>query len=338
MNEPVDRIELERALRFIPADDRQTWVNMAMCVKSALGDSGFAIWDAWSQTSESYNKSSARVVWRSVKAGGKMGVGTLFYLAQQWGYSPRSKPRTQQTRQQRAEWQAKLAEERRREEEKTRRRQAEAAKRAEKMIADAKISEHPYLVDKGFPEQRMSVLEGNLLVPMRSYAKYSELTSLQIIKPDGQKRFLKFGKAQGSVFLIGRNPERWWCEGLATGLSVKYALQELYAHVQVIVTFSAHNLASLAKAGFIVADRDPWSCRDCKFKWLDRRPTCPSCKGKNFVEPTGEKYARSTGLPYWMPPMYGDANDFHQKHGLKALARELSVMRETKVPFKRRNR
>jgi hypothetical protein len=44
------RSDIERlrgALFFIPADDRETWVRMAMAVKSELGDAGFDIWDAW---------------------------------------------------------------------------------------------------------------------------------------------------------------------------------------------------------------------------------------------------------------------------------------------------
>ena len=336
MNEPVDRAELETALRHIPADDREMWVNMAMCVKSGLGDSGFALWDAWSRTSESYNQASARSVWRSVKASGKMGVATLFYLAQQWGYTPRAKPKPRKDRLEMAEWQKNLEAERRTDAEKQRNLQAHASDRAKKMLAKATIDVHPYLTNKGFPEYKISVLDGNILVPMRPFTNYFQLSSLQIIKPDGEKRFLKHGKAQGSVYLIGRSPERWWCEGLATGLSIKMALQEIYAYVQVIVAFSAHNLASLANAGYIVADRDPWMCQDCKFKWRDHKSQCPSCAGKRFIEPTGEKYAKRTGLPYWVPPMYGDANDFHQKYGIRALAQELNTMRETQNPFKSR--
>jgi len=41
--------DIESALAFIPADERSTWVSMAMAVKSELGDSGYPIWDQWSQ-------------------------------------------------------------------------------------------------------------------------------------------------------------------------------------------------------------------------------------------------------------------------------------------------
>ena len=37
----------------------------------------------------------------------------------------------------------------------------------------------------------------------------------------------------------------------------------------------------------------------------------------------GERAAKKTGKPYWVPPEVGDANDFHQAHGIKALSGNL---------------
>ena len=63
--------ELARdALHCIPADvDRETWVRLAMALKTELGSEGFELWDAWSQQSAVYDAASARDTWRSVKAG-----------------------------------------------------------------------------------------------------------------------------------------------------------------------------------------------------------------------------------------------------------------------------
>ncbi|MFV1976004.1 MAG: PriCT-2 domain-containing protein [Candidatus Scalindua sp.] len=33
------------ALRYIPADERETWVRVGMVLKSELGDSGYSLWD-----------------------------------------------------------------------------------------------------------------------------------------------------------------------------------------------------------------------------------------------------------------------------------------------------
>ena len=79
--------EIEQALRFIPAHDRDMWVAIGMAIKAELGDSGFDIWDHWSQTADNYRERDARDVWRSFRGGG-IGIGTLFYYARQHGWNP----------------------------------------------------------------------------------------------------------------------------------------------------------------------------------------------------------------------------------------------------------
>ena len=57
--------EIERihsALNFVPADNRDTWLRMGMAIKSAMGASGFDIWDQWSQQADSYNARDAKDV------------------------------------------------------------------------------------------------------------------------------------------------------------------------------------------------------------------------------------------------------------------------------------
>lgn len=80
-----DIADIRSALSCIPATDREIWVQMGMAVKSKLGDSGFGIWDEWSSTAHNYSEKAARSVWRSIKAG-SIGVGTLFYTAEQYGW------------------------------------------------------------------------------------------------------------------------------------------------------------------------------------------------------------------------------------------------------------
>jgi len=53
-------------LAFIPSDDRDLWVKVGGILKDELGETGFAVWDDWSRTSDRYVERDARDVWRSL--------------------------------------------------------------------------------------------------------------------------------------------------------------------------------------------------------------------------------------------------------------------------------
>jgi len=80
----IDRIR--EALSFVPSTDRETWVRMGMAVKSELGESGFELWDTWSQQADSYNTRDAQDVWKSIRPDGKVTLGTLYYEAKSNGW------------------------------------------------------------------------------------------------------------------------------------------------------------------------------------------------------------------------------------------------------------
>lgn len=80
----IDRIR--EALQFIDASDRDKWVSMGMAIKSELSDTGFGLWEEWSQTAGNFNAKDARDVWKSIRSGGKVSVGTLFYEAKANGW------------------------------------------------------------------------------------------------------------------------------------------------------------------------------------------------------------------------------------------------------------
>lgn len=84
--DPLTLDEVASALSAIPADDREVWVEMAMAVKSEFGADGFAVWDEWSTTAGNYKQSSARDVWKSVQAGGRVTIGSLIARAQAGGH------------------------------------------------------------------------------------------------------------------------------------------------------------------------------------------------------------------------------------------------------------
>ncbi len=288
MRQPT-REEVAGALSWISPDDRDVWVRMAMACRSALGDGGWAVWDEWSQGSESYRPQDAAAVWRSVLPTGGVTVGSLFELARRAGYRPSEAGRFR-PRHPRSHRPPPVDDGPSRE---------QAAARARAMLDEATLDTHPYLARKGFPERKMFVLDEALLVPMRPIDDYGSVAGLQQIWPDGTKKFLRGGRASGCVLHLGLGREQWWCEGLATGLSVLAALDRLYRRARVTVCFSASNLARVARGrGIVVADHDAESH-------------------------AGEKAARQSGRPYWLSPEPGDANDFHQTHGVRALADEL---------------
>ncbi len=188
-------------------------------------------------------------------------------------------------------------------------KQAEARTCAQEMLKRATLQEHPYLKAKGFPTELGLVLDGELLIPMREFRHYAQVNSLQRIQADGTKRFLSGGKAKGSVFFIGpfMARERWLVEGYATGLSVRAALRELHREAQIVVCFSAGNLAHLGAIAnglrpttYVFADHDESGA--------------------------GEKSAAAAGFPFLMTPELGDANDYHQRHGVHALSKLIREM------------
>ena len=303
-----------------------------MAIHSETGDAGFDLWDEWSRQAPSYKASDARAVWRSFKPGRGVTIGTLYHLAREHGWQgqePVARELSPGEKRRRAE-------EQRREEARRKRRAEEAALASRKLLDSALYDYHPYLARKGFPAERglvatgdfrlgqkVVVNAGDLLVPMRHH-RSGKLQSLQSITPEGGKKFFPGGAASKAAFNIGRSQVTWYCEGYATGLSVRAALQRLYRRDQVVICFSAHNLPVVAEpGGYVVADHDFWKCGSpaCGHRWdAAGADCCPACGSTRLVEPAGEKCAKATGLPYWLPPEPGDANDYHLAHGVGAVA------------------
>ena len=143
----VERIQ--NALHFIPADDRDVWLKMGMAIKSELDDSGFDLWDGWSQNAPSYKQSDAKDVWRSIKPKGGVTIGTLFHDAQANGWRDNStyqRPSPEALAEQQGPGLQRATDE----QEATQRERQKAATNAEairKAAAPAQ-ADHPYLVRK----------------------------------------------------------------------------------------------------------------------------------------------------------------------------------------------
>jgi putative DNA primase/helicase len=174
-----------------------------------------------------------------------------------------------------------------------------AAKRAESILAECELATHPYLEAKGFPEEMGNVWnresDNVLVIPMRVAGG---LVGAQLIKPDGDKKFLFGQRSGGAEFVIGQRGTHVLCEGYATALSTQAALRNIKTPYVLHVTFSAGNMKRIAEAlpgGLVIADNDDSG--------------------------TGERVAREIGWPYWISDsVKEDANDYAQRAGVFALA------------------
>jgi len=261
-----DRIR--EALQFIPASDRDTWVKMGMAVKSELGDSGFDLWEGWSQQADTFNSKDARDVWKSIRVNGKVTAGTLFHEAKANGWrddGTHQKPTPEEI----AERQRIAAERAAQEEARIASERAEAAKKSAavwKAASEAK-PDHPYLVRKrvspvatlreidagaaaailGYaPKSGGEHLAGRLLV---APVKVGEgLSTLELIDEEGRKSAVYGGAKAGGYWaaqplsdddgltlLIG--------EGVATVLSASAAT----GHPG-IAALSSGNVPAVARA------------------------------------------------------------------------------------------
>lgn len=155
-------------------------------------------------------------------------------------------------------------------------------------------STHEYLANKGFPEEEGNVWKTDtdelLVIPMRIDKK---LVGCQLIDTKGTKRFLYGQQTKGASFCIDAKGTPIFCEGYATGLSIRSVMMSNKLRYSIYVCFSAGNLKEVArnfKDGFVVADNDPSG--------------------------VGESTAIATGKPYWISDTLGeDFNDYHLRVG-----------------------
>jgi P4 family phage/plasmid primase-like protien len=91
---PSDAAKVESALAMVSADlGYEEWLRIGMAVHNELGDSGFSVWDYWSQKSNKYSGQADLLShWRSFGPGSVTG-GTLFKMAMDNGWRPPSAPR-----------------------------------------------------------------------------------------------------------------------------------------------------------------------------------------------------------------------------------------------------
>ncbi len=256
--------QIKSALSCISPVERDTWIKVGMAIQSELGDSGFYIWDDWSQTADSYNHRDAESVWKSFSPGGGINIGSFFHLAQQSGWEWQGASLTEEEiTKQRAniEAQNEEAEEQRRE------KQAKAAGQSQSLWKSGYPADNnPYLNKKGcvatvtlkhlpiddvvrilgyHPKSKGELLEGKiLLVPV---VVNGEISTIEMIDEKGRKSAVAGGKKSGGYWAAQQFPAEFdgtltIAEGVATSITVKQAT----GHIAV-AALSCHNLVNVAK-------------------------------------------------------------------------------------------
>lgn len=261
----LNLVHVLMALAFIPADDRPTWVKVAMALKSALGDEGLDIWLNWSRNSDSFNERDAIATWKSIRPEGGITIATMFHEAKKHGWTPpQSLPAANPER-------PKPPVERYvREDEAAEKERLQTATKAAAILklTSPAAADHPYLQRKGIeplntfreidatvcasmlgypPASGGNLLSGRLLVV--PIAQGNALSTIEFIDEQGRKSALRGrgsraggywstdtlpdGNGEGLTLLIG--------EGVATVLSARAAT----GHIG-IAAFSEGNLCAVS--------------------------------------------------------------------------------------------
>lgn len=92
--------DVAAALAVIDPNDRETWIQMGMAIKSEFGELGFADWDDWSSQSDKYKPKDAKSVWKSFRRDG-VSIGTLINEARRNGYEFKTGELTKEEKRQR---------------------------------------------------------------------------------------------------------------------------------------------------------------------------------------------------------------------------------------------
>ena len=169
-----------------------------------------------------------------------------------------------------------------------------ASSKAEWILSQCSLENHPYLEAKGFVNEQGNVFVKDdrklLVIPMRIEGS---LVGCQLIDEEGKKKFLYGQTSKGATFTINAKGTPIFCEGFATGLSVRNVMKQMNLPYSIHICFSASNMEFVSRnirGGIVIADNDQTG--------------------------VGESTAQKTGKPYWISSTIGeDFNDFHKRVG-----------------------
>lgn len=221
------------------------------------------------------------------------------------------------------EYRQKIEEHRAQAQENQKRLHERAAKRAQRCLTGASPASpgNQYLNSKGFtrPDSLAGLRQSrdSLFVPVLD--RSGKVQSLQIIRPDGTKRFLAGGKVAGGFFPIKSTSTEgviYICEGLATSLSIHEVTGST-----VVCAFNAGNLQAVAE---MVRDSKP------NFQIViagDNDHQTEGNPGRKKAEEAAETVKGICIIPDTLDDV-SDFNDLHILHGKDAVLKKLVLAME----------
>jgi len=297
---------IHSALNFIPSHDRDTWIKVGMAIKSELGDDGFDLWNLWSQTADNYSAPDAHTAWQSFSIDGEIKIGSLFFIAEQYGFInqfiPSASKEILDKKHQNSINTTPV---------KTNGTLGVAHKCSELWNkAQPANPSHPYLTSKAVSAYGIRQSSDQLLIPL--YDHNNHIICIQFIYPNGKKQFITGGKVKSGHFAIGEPTEIiYLCEGYATGASIHQA-----SGCQVVVAFTVGNLQLVAE---MLTKRHPNNkviiCADND-----------SSSGKNTGISTAKKSAEKLNLRWTYPVLNESKCDFNDLANTKGLGEVISQL------------
>lgn len=323
---------LRNALSFVPANlPRDEWARVGMAIKSEYPDeTGLQLFSDWSAASGgTFDAGAVRTTWRSIKAGGGVGVSTLLYLAKQHGFKlPRQGGAAHKLsaaeRQQQAQQAVAQAAQRLQAQEAEQAQvvaQHEAAAHEAQALWDAAsdMGTSPYLQRKGV--QGFGVrhqTDGWVLVPLRDGAgRIWNVQRIAPVKPArGTDKYLCKGARKSGLWHVLGSLEGAVAVLLAEGYATAASLYQATGW-PVVVAFDAGNLLHVAQAlQALLPTALLVVCGD------DDAPT-QARTGRNPGREKAEAVARAVGgvvvFPAALDAGCKDFNDMHQAQGLQAV-------------------
>ncbi|WP_321866642.1 AAA family ATPase [Paraburkholderia tropica] len=303
---------IRAALSHVPADSRDTWVQMGMAVKAELGEAGFDLWDDWSRSGDRYSERDSVTVWRSFKAGG-ITIATLFKEAISHGYRE-SEPLKPIDAAELARSKTQRDQEARAATEQHERTQAEAAEKARDLWERAgKVhAEHAYVRAKKIKPYGAKQLREQLVLKVQDVDGTHH--SAQYIQPDGAKTFQTGGRISGCFVAVtggakpGNGSPLLICEGFATACSLHEA--------------TGHPVAAAMNAGNLLAVAKAWRAKYPRLRAVicaDDDTATAGNPGMTKATETARSIGALLAVPDFGPTRPDEATDFNDLRALDGL-------------------
>lgn len=250
MNFEVSVDVAEKALAFVNPHDRETWLRMGMALKSEFGDNARDAWMNWSEGAENFDAGAARASWKSFKAGGKIGIGSLLHEAKLKGFNIKDHAKPISEEQRAADLAARKAREEKAERERKERAEAAARRAQSQWRMASKEGVSPYFERKQITGEAVRYgADALVIIPMMRYdMEPPAMVGKQQIAADGTKRFSGGMDKAGAACRLGDVPTNGDLiiigEGYATLRTARLALSGQYS---CYVAFDAGSLLAVAK-------------------------------------------------------------------------------------------